>query len=251
MNVAVPVPAHHHLVGPWIDSASVLFGGAIGAALATRLPERLRTALPLTFGLCSMGLGVALIVQVHHLAAMVLSLILGAGVGELIFLEKGIGLAGDRIRGIADRFLPRSADSGESEAEYLQTFVAVLVLFCASGTGIFGSMKEGITGDPTILIAKSFLDFFTAAIFATRLGWATSAIAIPQCIIQISLALGATVIMPLTTPVLIADFSSVGGLIMLATGFRICGILRFPVANMLPALAFAMPISALWARFFG
>jgi uncharacterized protein len=35
----------------------------------------------------------------------------------------------------------------------------------------------------------------------------------------------------------------------LATGFRICGIKIFPVANFLPALVLAMPISYLWTMY--
>ena len=62
----------------------------------------------------------------------------------------------------------------------IQNYVAIIVLFCASGTGIFGAMREGMTGDPSILIAKSFLDFFTAMIFACSLGIAVSAISAPM-----------------------------------------------------------------------
>ena len=204
----------------------------------------------MTFGLCSMGLGIALIAGVKHLAAVVLALIVGALIGELIYLEKGIGKASERMRSVVDRFLPSSPDSAESSAAYLQTFVAVLVLFCASGTGIFGSMKEGMTGDSSILIAKALLDFFTAAIFATQLGYAVAAIAVPQLLIQAALVYGAVFILPLTNATLIADFSAVGGLIMLATGLRICKIRDFAVANMLPALVLAMPLSALWTRLF-
>lgn len=75
-------------------------------------------------------------------------------------------------------------------------------------------------------------------------------LAIPQFIIQGSLFLLATKILPMTTPFMIADFSACGGLIMVATGFRIAGIKPFAVANMLPALFLAMPISAMWVRFF-
>ena len=57
--------------------------------------------------------------------------------------------------------------------------------------------------------------------------------------------------MPLTTPAMLADFSACGGIIMLATGLRICGIKIFPIVNMLPALILVMPVSALWARLFG
>jgi len=124
------------------------------------------------------------------------------------------------------------------------------VLFCASGTGIFGAMNEGMTGDYSLLMVKSFLDLFTAAIFATALGYTVATLAIPQFIIQAALFFLAVKILPLTTPMMIADFSACGGLIMVATGFRIAGIKNFAVANMLPALFLAMPISALWLRFF-
>jgi len=49
---------------------------------------------------------------------------------------------------------------------------------------------------------------------------------------------------------MMADFTAVGGLLLLATGLRICGIKMFAVVNMLPALAIAMPLSALWTVFF-
>ncbi|MCZ5435706.1 DUF554 family protein, partial [Escherichia coli] len=70
---------------------------------------------------------------------------------------------------------------------FIQNYVAIIVLFCASGTGIFGAMNEGMTGDPSILLAKSFLDFLTAMIVACSLGIAVSVISIPLLIIQLTL----------------------------------------------------------------
>ena len=110
-------------------------------------------------------------------------------------------------------------------------------------------MHEGMTGDPSILYIKTILDFFTAGIFAITLGYAVSAIAVPQLAIQLSLFFLATLIVPLTTPEMRADFAAAGGLIMLATGFRITGMKSFPVANMLPSLLLIMPISYLWATY--
>jgi uncharacterized protein len=48
----------------------------------------------------------------------------------------------------------------------------------------------------------------------------------------------------------LADFTAVGGLIMLATDFRTCKIREFSVANMLPSPFIARPLSAFRARFF-
>lgn len=140
--------------------------------------------------------------------------------------------------------------SDEEHEKFLQSYVAIIVLFCASGTGIFGAMNEGMTGDTSVLIAKSFLDLFTAAIFATSLGFAVAIIAFPQLIIQLALAWSAVFILPLTNAQMQADFSAVGGVLMVATGLRICGIKLFPVANMLPSLVLAMPISAMWVSVF-
>lgn len=106
---------------------------------------------------------------------------------------------------------------------YIQSYVAIIVLFCASGTGVFGAMREGMTGDASILIAKAFLDFFTATIFACT-GIAVAAISVPMLLIQLTLAACAAIIMPLTTPMMLADFSAVGGMLLVATGLRICGI---------------------------
>lgn len=236
------------IVGPYINSGAVLFGAIGGALLATRIPERVRNAMPLTFGAASMAMGVVMIAQVAHMPVMVLASILGALIGEVLWLERGIGKIGASTKLLVERVAP--APEGITQGEFLEKFVAILVLFGASGTGIFGAMNEGMTGDATILIAKSFLDFFTAAIFAITLGYSVAAIAVVVLVVQLTLAYGATLIMPLTSLPMIADFKATGGLIMLATGLRICGIKSFPVANMLPALVLAMPISALWVRIF-
>jgi hypothetical protein len=108
-----------------------------------------------------------------------------------------------------------------------------------------------MTGDPTLLIVKAILDLFTAPIFACTMGYTVAILVVPQLVVQGTLFYAASLIMPLTTPEMLADFSACGGLIMLATGFRICGIKQFPVANMIPALIIVMPVSRLWASFVG
>ncbi|MCA6218423.1 DUF554 domain-containing protein [Ideonella sp. B7] len=237
------------IVGPFLNSSAIFLGAIGGAALARRLPQRLCATLPQIFGLCAMAMSVVLIQKVAHLPVMVLSVILGTIVGELVYLERGIGTVAGLAKRLVERVTP--APSGMSQAQFLEKFVAITVLFCASGIGVFGSMQEGMTGDATLLITKSFLDFFTAAIFATGLGYAVAVIALPQLAIQLCLAAAAVLILPLVTPAMQADFSATGGALLLATGFRICGLQAFPVANMLPALALAMPLSALWSRLLG
>lgn len=58
-------------------------------------------------------------------------------------------------------------------------------------------------------------------------------------LIQLSLAACASLIMPLTTPMMMADFS-VGGMLLVATGLRICRDSKvFAVVNITPRPAAA------------
>ncbi|EJV7098729.1 DUF554 domain-containing protein [Escherichia coli] len=233
------------LTGPYVNGAAVIVGGLFGALIGTRIPDRVKTALPLTFGLCSVGLGINLVIKVKYMPAVVLAMVIGAIIGEMFFLEKQIGRVAGTTRGLINRIFPPV--QGLTHDEFTEKFVAILVLFCASGTGIFGAMHEGMTGDPSILYIKTVLDLFTAAIFATMLGFSVMTIGVPLIIVQVALAMLAVYILHLITPDMMADFSCAGGLIMVATGLRICNIKAFPVANMLPGLILVMPISALWA----
>ncbi len=237
------------MIGPLVNGTALLAGSLSGVAIGPRLSQNLRLRMPMVFGCASMGLGVVMTVKVKFLAPVVLALVVGSVLGELIQLESAIQKAANSARKWIEK-ITRPAE-GLSQEEFLDKFVALLVLFCMSGTGVYGSMQEGMTGDPTLLIIKSILDFFTAPIFASTMGCSVALLVIPQFIIQALLYSGASLIMPLTTTDMLADFSACGGLVMLATGFRICGIKQFPVASMIPALLLVMPMSWAWSIFMG
>ena len=55
------------IIGPFINGSAVLVGGIVGAVLSTRLPERVRTSMPLIFGAASMCMGVVLVVKLSHM----------------------------------------------------------------------------------------------------------------------------------------------------------------------------------------
>ena len=238
------------MLGPWINSGALLLGGALGTLLGKVIPKRVREALPLSCGLMSIGIGTIMLNKVQTIPPVAMALLAGAFLGELLFLEKRLETG---INWIQERITSRTQSAGAKPLPqgFILKFVTILVLFCISGMGIFGSMQEGISGDATVLITKSILDLFTATIFATELGLAVMLIAIPQIVIQSTLFFAAVLLLPLLTPTMQADFSACGGIVMLATGLRICGIKIFPIVNMLPALILVMPLSALWAHFVG
>lgn len=72
---------------------------------------------------------------------------------------------------------------------------------------------------------------------------------IPQFILYIILFICGGLIVPYTTPVMIDDFKAVGGIILLAIGFRMLRLKDFPTGDMIPALIIAMPVSYIWTNF--
>ena len=234
-------------IGIIVNSLAILTGGAAGVLLGNKIPEQLRNNLTLIFGVASMSMGIASIVKLTYLPAVIFAVIIGTALGELIRLEHSISVAAAKVQAPVARVFSLKSD-GRSKEEFLQKLVSIIVLFCASGTGIFGSLQSGMTGDHTILISKSILDFFTAAIFGASLGFIVCLVCIPQFIIFFILFLSAAFILPLTTKEMLNDFTACGGILMLATGFRISGIKSFPVANMLPAMVLVMPLSYFWSN---
>ncbi|MGN1007851.1 MAG: DUF554 domain-containing protein [Butyricicoccus sp.] len=231
-------------IGCIINACSIAVGGVLGAALRRYIPQRLCDGLPAAFGFCSMLIGVSLMRDLVNLPPCVLSVILGTIVGELICLEDRINRG---IRWVQSRLM----SGAPMDDEQMDSFLSVLVLFCASGTGIFGALNEGMTGDPSILFAKSVLDLPTAAIFATSLGIFVAAIALPQICIFAALFCSAGLIVPLMTDSMMGDFRAVGGLMTLIAGFRILRIKQVRLLNILPSIVLAPIISALWTHLMG
>ncbi len=235
------------MIGPVLNSCAIILGGLIGASLARYIPKRLEKGLPATFALSSIAIGITMIIKVHDLTVVVMAFILGTALGELIFLETGIGKAATFIQSKLNRFLP--LPRGLSRQDFSLQFTALIVLFAASGLGVIGAMTEGLNGDYQLLIVKSMMDFVTAAIFAITLGPSIVLIALVQFAVQALLFLLATSIMPYMDAEVYANFSAIGGIIMLAVGLRISKIMHFAVVNFLPALFLVVPFTYLWRHF--
>jgi integral membrane protein len=234
-------------IGVLINAASVLLGGIAGALAGHKLSPKFKAEISLIFGVCSMGMGISTIGLMKNMPAVIFAIIIGTALGLAIHLGDWIHKGATLMQKPISKIFKNN--SNMSEEEFLNQLVTIIVLFCASGTGIYGSLTAGMTGDNSILISKSILDFFTAAIFACQLGYVVSVISVPQFIIFFILFLCAGFIYPMTSPDMIADFKACGGFLMLATGFRMVKLKNFPIADMIPAMILVMPLSYFWVTY--
>lgn len=224
---------------PWgiiISSGSVALGGIIGSVAGHHFPKDICEFLSRFFGIISIAIGVGLIIKAHSLSPVILSLLLGGIIGEALKLES-------RLETIPQIL---SGKNTEGNSQFVERYTGVLVLICSGSLGLMGAMTEGLTGDSSVMLTKSVLDLFGSAIFASTLGAGVALIAVPQIIIYLLLFCLSGFILPYTTEIMTADFMSCGGIIALATGFRIAEIQPIRVASLLPALILVMPISSLW-----
>lgn len=229
-------------MGIVINILSVLLGGLLGTALRSIVPQYLKDHLPLYCGIMSFVIGVATMRDLKTMAAVVGALLVGAILGELLHLEERLDTLGAHAQKAVTRALPNLSGGEHGD---ISTLIGVIILFVFNGSGFFGALQEGMTGDGSFLVAKSVLDFVTAIAFATTLGIIVSFLAAPQAALLLLLFFGAGFIVPHATPTMIADFSACGGAIMFFTGFRIAKIKDIPVTNLLPALVLVMPFSYL------
>jgi len=235
------------MLGPLVNSVCIILGSFIGSLCGQLITPAFRTKLMYVFSCITLGIGVSMTSKGNSLPPVVVSLLFGTLLGEVFRVEAGVMRAALWIAGLF-RSKKQQASNLPAQA-FRDQFAVGTVLFCVSGLGIMGSMREGMTGDPSLLFIKALLDLPTAMLFASSIGGVVGILAAPQFMLQAAILLLASAVVPLTTPAMLADFSACGGIIMLGTGLRQCSLLEVPILSMLPSLFLVMPISALWTKF--
>ncbi|MCM0755089.1 DUF554 domain-containing protein [Desulfovibrio aminophilus] len=235
------------MLGPIVNSACIIFGAFTGSVCGRIISPEFNKKIILVFSCITMGIGVSMTAKGNSLPPVVISLLLGTLLGEACRIEAGAMRLAFRVVGF---FRRGKAAAALPEQTFRDQFAVLTVLFCVSGLGIMGSMNEGMTGDPSLLLIKSLLDLPTALLFAANIGGVVAVLVVPQFLIQAAILLLATSVTPLTTPAMFADFSACGGIIMLGAALRQFGLSPVPVISMIPSLFLVMPISVVWLRLF-
>lgn len=225
-------------IGLIVNGISVVLGGLAGAVVGKKIPDKTARNLTVILGICSMCIGVENISKVNTLPPVIMAVLLGYVVGDLLNLEDKIAAA---FQALFNKVPVKSKSFN------MDQFVMVVVLFCASGFGIFGVLAEGMSGDSSVLLSKSFMDFFTAMTFAGTLGYAVSVVAVPQVVISLLLFALSRWIAPFISDTMLLDFVACGGVLTFAAGFRIAEMKKILIGNLIPSLILVIPFSYLWS----
>ena len=238
-----------HVTGTLINAGTVLAGTMTGVILGDRLPSRVRDIVMDGLGLVVLVVGMdqalavarpPLVILVRGAAAggvpvlIVLgSILVGGIVGELVGIERALNAVGEALK---RRF-------GGGQSRFTEGFVVASLVFCVGPLTILGSLRDGLSGDYSLLAIKAMLDGFAALAFSSALGWGVGFSILTILVYQGGLSVLAGTVSgavgdPARSPV-IAAVTATGGVMVLAIGLRLLRIREVRVANLLPALVLA------------
>jgi len=236
-------------LGTIINVAAVLAGTGVGLALGHRLPERVRATMLSGVGLVTIVLGVSHGLETRNLLFPLVSVVVGAFIGELASLEERLDRLGERIRRRVNREGPAEDPASQEghQSRFVEGFVAASLVFCVGPLTILGSIQDGLAGNFELLAVKSALDGLVAIVFASTLGIGVGFSALTVLVYQGALTAGAVLLDEALTERMITEATATGGVMVIGIGVRLLELRTVRVAAMLPGLLIAPVAVALFA----
>lgn len=213
------------LTGVLINAAAVAAGGVLGTLGGRLMPEKMRQTVLGATALVSMGIGISGAIGSSNQLIPILSLVIGAVIGELLHIEDGVTRAGDWLQ-------KRFGKSGS----ITEGFVTGSLVFAAGAMAVMGALESGLKNDHTILMTKSVIDMAGSVAFAGSLGIGVAFSALSILVLEGTVALLASLLTGVLTEAVITEISVTGSLLIIGIGLNVLGLTKLRIMNMAPAL---------------
>ncbi len=234
-------------LGTIINSAAIVVGGIFGLLFGKFMKERIQDTLLKACGVCVLFIGIAgamegmLKISGSSLLSgrsmfIVASIALGAVVGEILNIEHGFERFGEWLK----------VKTGNAKDKgFVNGFVTASLTVCIGAMAVIGAIRDGISGDYSILVTKAILDMIIIMVMTCSLGKGCIFSAIPVFVFQGIITALARLIKPLMTTAALANLSLIGSILIFCIGVNTVWNKRIKVANLLPSLVFAVAIAFL------
>ncbi|MGN1209035.1 MAG: DUF554 domain-containing protein [Duodenibacillus sp.] len=229
-------------LGTLINVAGIVVGGLAGLALKRFITERYQSNMVTALGLCTIFIGIigtceeALKPMDGALAAggittIIASLTIGMLIGTFLRIT-------ERIEALGEWLKARSGSSGD--AQFVRAFVVASLTVSIGAMAVVGSLKDGLTGDISILTAKAVMDMIFIAVMTASLGKGCIFSAVPVAVLQGAITLMARFIEPYLTTQAISNISLVGSILIFCVGANLIWGDKIRLADLLPSLVIAV-----------
>lgn len=227
--------------GTIINSLAILGGGVIGLLGGRFMTERIQDTLQRTCGVSVILIGLAgameqmLTIADNSLTAgssilLTVCLVLGALVGEAIDIEQW-------FEGFGEWLKEQTRSTGDGS--FVDGFVTASLTVSIGAMAIVGALEDGISGDWSVLAAKSVLDFIIVLVMTCSLGKGCIFSAIPVLVFEGLITAFAVFIKPFMTQLALDYISLVGSALIFCVGINLVWGKKIRVANLLPAIVCA------------
>lgn len=234
------------LTGTIINAVTVLAGSLVGLLIKhfmqhsgkqtesyrTPISERLQSIVMQGIALCVLYIGISGSLKGQDTLVAIISMAIGAVIGELLDLDRGIHRLGDWVQAKMTKLIKPS----EGSPSIAEGFVTASLLFCVGAMAIVGSLENGLTGNYDTLKAKAMLDGISSIVFASSLGLGVSLSSVAILIYQGTISLAAGLLSPLLNDATICEMNCVGSLLIVALSFNMLKITNIKVMNLVPAI---------------
>ncbi|MDF2856364.1 MAG: rane protein [Neobacillus sp.] len=218
------------LLGTIVNGLLIIIGTLLGSRLS-RIPEGMKVTVMYAIGLSVLVLGLQMGLKSENFLIVILSLVIGAVIGEWMQLDEKLNQLGKWLE---------TKLGGSGNRSLSEGFVTATLIFVIGAMAIIGALDSGIRGDHSVLYTKSIIDGFTSVILTTTLGVGVLFSALPVILYQGLIALFATQIDRFVPQILmdqfIAEMTATGGVMIVAIGLNLLGIIKIKVANLLPGI---------------
>lgn len=224
------------LLGTLVNGALIILGALLGKILH-KIPNGMKVTVMHAISLTVMVLGLQMGLKSQHFLIVILSLVIGAVLGEMLHLEEML----DHLGKWLERKLGSNGTGSVSEG-----FVTATLIFVIGAMAIVGALDSGIRGDHSVLYTKAIIDGFTALILTTTLGIGVLFSAVPVVLYEGTIALFATQIDRFVPHELMTQFivevTATGGIMIFAIGLNLTGLIKIKVGNLLPGIVVTVMI---------
>jgi uncharacterized membrane protein YqgA involved in biofilm formation len=222
------------MLGPLVNAVTVMVCSLVGCFLVRGIPGRFEEIVKKAIGLSIIYVGIKGAMESQRVLLLIISMVVGAVLGELIGIDKGMNALGNW----AERKLAGKGGPGKTDGpgSFARGFVSASVIFCSGSMAIVGSIQSGLEGNHDLLFAKSILDGAISIVFGSSMGIGVFFSAVPVLVYQGGIALLSLALRDILTPGVVTEMSAVGSLLIAAIGFNFLSVKEIRVANLIPAI---------------
>lgn len=214
------------MIGTIVNVLAIIIGTLIGLVIKGGIPKRVSDTVMQGLALCTIYIGISGALKGNNMLLIIISIAIGAVIGELLDVDKQIFKLGNRLE----------ACFKATNSKIAEGFVTSSLLFCVGAMAIVGSLENGLTGNCNTLFVKSMLDGISSIIFASTFGIGVIFSSVVVLVYQGTITLTAAFLKPILVISLVNNMTAVGSLLIFGLGLNMLKLTKIKVANLLPAI---------------